>query len=332
MCLPSFSHLTNSLNHSSGLDLLPSRVWLLVLVLLISACDGPITDMNGTDDAILTTIIAKTMESTQETPIIPSPTNTSSPEPTVTPTITPSPEPSPTPTPEVTSTPPAFNITGSICFPGSSIPPMMAYFEEIETSELFELPIAAGQTTYEISLDPGAYIAYAWLEDFSRGGLYSRAVPCGLGQSCDDHAPLPFTVTREDVLTDIDICDWYAGPFNVPYPVDKAPGEVTGIISGSLTYVTDTPPGLRVVAFNLGTSYWYWVITLPEETTFSISGLPAGRYNVVAYDAEGRAGAYADEDHNLIEIIVNAGETTGGISINNWSAPSGTFPADPTRQ
>ncbi|MBE0410413.1 MAG: hypothetical protein IBX69_11845 [Anaerolineales bacterium] len=209
---------------------------------------------------------------------------------------------------------------------------MIAYFEEAETSMLVELPISAGQTTYEVSLDPGTYIAYAWLEDFSRGGLYSRAVPCGLDETCNDHGILPFTVTRVDVLSDIDICDWYAGPFNVPYPVGKVPGDVTGNISGSLTYFTDTPPGLRVVAFNLGTSYWYWVSTMPEQATFTIPELPSGRYHVIAYDAEGRPGGFADANNNLIEVIVNAGETTVGVTIDNWDAPPDAFPPDPTRQ
>ena len=332
MCLPFFSHLTNFLNRISGPGILSCKVWLLILAFLISACDGPTPDIIDLDDMTLATIIAETIEAPQETSTEPLPTNTSSPEPEITPSVTASPKPSPTSSPEVTPTLPAFNVTGRICFPDSSIPPMTAYFEEAETSVLVELPIDAGQTTYEVKLDPGTYIAYAWLEDFSRGGLYSRAVPCGLDETCDDHGLLPFTVTREDVSTGIDICDWYAGPFNVPYPVGKAPGDVTGNITGSLTYVTEIPPGLRVVAFNLGTSYWYWISTMPEQTTFTISELPAGRYHVVAYDAEGRAGGFADADNNLIEVVGKAGDTTTGVSIDNWSAPPDTFPPDPTRQ
>lgn len=333
MCLSLISHPTNIYKRLADTALIPGKVLLCVtLGFILTACDGPTPDIVDLDNITLVTFIAETIEASQKTPTEPLATITSSPEPEVTPTITSSPQPSPTPSPEITPTLPAYNVTGRTCFPNNNIPPMTAYFEETETSLLVELPIVAEQTTYQIRLQPGTYIAYAWLDDFSQGGLYSRAVPCGLGDTCEDHGLLPFTVTREDVLTDIDICDWYAGPFNVPYPVGKAPDDVTGRITGSLTYITEITPGLRVVAFNLGTSYWYWVSTIAEQSTFSISGLPAGRYHVVAYDAESRAGGHTDADNNLIEVVVNAGETTAGVTIDNWSAPSEAFPPDPTRQ
>jgi hypothetical protein len=332
MCLPFYVRLSTIRNQLPLLGIYNRKVWFLLVIFLVAACDDLPPNIVDTEKFTTLTVTVEATEPIRETLTETTPTMSPSPIPVFTETATPSPQPSPTVTPEVTQTFPAFNVTGRICFPGSSIPSMIAYFEEAESSVLVELPIAAEQTTYEILLDPGTYIAYAWLEDFSRGGLYSRAVPCGMGESCDDHGILPFTVTRTEVLTDIDICDWYAGPFNVPYPVGKAPGEVTGNITGNLTYVTETPPGLRVVAFNLGTSYWYWVSTMPEQTTFIIPELPSGRYHVVAYDAEGRAGGYADASDNLIEVIVKAGETTGGVNITNWNAPPEAFPPDPTRQ
>jgi hypothetical protein len=54
-------------------------------------------------------------------------------------------------------------------------------------------------------------------------------------------------------------------------------------------------------------------------------------YHIVAYDANGRAGGHADANHNLIPVTVTAGEIVEGIDINDWSAPAGAFPEDPTR-
>jgi hypothetical protein len=251
--------------------------------------------------------------------------------PVIEPTATPPASPTPTDTPTAAPTPLANNVSGAICFPSESIPAMNAYFEETETEALVELPIAAGQTSFEVKLAPGTYIAYAWLTDFSRGGLYSRAVPCGLNEECDDHTLLPFTASESELLTGIDLCDWYAGPFNVPYPPGKEQAELTGDISGNLTYIEEEIPGLRVVAFNLNTNYWYWTSTQEGQTFYTIAGLPPGTYHVVAYDAEGRAGGHAGGNHNLIDVPVQSGETTSGVDINDWDAPEGSFPEDPTR-
>jgi hypothetical protein len=248
--------------------------------------------------------------------------------PTIAPTATMTPQPTLTQT--SSPTPLAFNLTGKICFPAETIPPMTVFFEETNTATLLEMPVLADQSDYEIKLNPGNYIAYAWLPDFSRGGLYSRAVPCGLGTDCDDHTVLPFTVTETEILEGIDVCDWFAGPFNVPYPPGQEPTEVTGIISGSLSYLEAEIPELRVVAFNVDTEYYYWVYSQPGQITYSINNLPPGTYNVVAYDSDSNAGGHATGNHELIDVVVEPGQATAGININDWKAPPGTFPPDPT--
>jgi hypothetical protein len=209
---------------------------------------------------------------------------------------------------------------------------MTVYFEETDNSVLVEMPVAEGQENYELKLDPGTYIAYAWLQDFSLGGLYSRAVPCGLENECEDHTVLPFSVTETEVMEGVDICDWFAGPFNVPYPPGKDRSEVTGTISGGLSYLTEEIPELRVVAFNVEIGYWYWVYSLPGQSFYAINGLLPGTYHVVAYDGDGNAGGHAvAANHALIDVIVEAGKVTEGVGINDWKAPPGTFPPDPTR-
>ena len=113
---------------------------------------------------------------------------------TETPTSTQTPSPTPSPTPAKSA------ATGKVCYlVGQTIPAMTAYFQNSATGAVSELPIVTGQITYTATLTPGTYIAYAWLPDFSFGGLYSNAVPCGLKASCDDHAALPFTVQKGKV-------------------------------------------------------------------------------------------------------------------------------------
>jgi len=204
---------------------------------------------------------------------------------------------------------------------------MTAYFQNSTTGAVVELPIAMGQITYTVTLTPGAYIAFAWLPDFSFGGMYTNAVPCGLRASCDDHAARPFTVQAGKVTKDIDICDWYTGPFVIPYPPGQEPTATVGTIAGSIYYPGGNPPALKVVAFNVKTNYWYWVGTVSGGTYFTLADLPPGIYHVVAYADNGQAGGYADSAHILIDIVVKAGQTAN-IEINDWE---GSFPSNPEK-
>ena len=125
----------------------------------------------------------------------------------------------PTDAPAPTETTPATgHVEGQMCFPSEYIPAMTAYFENANTAELFELPIAENQLSFGIDLPPGQYIAYAWLPDMSFGGSYSQAVPCGLDVSCTDHSPLVFDVVADMTTAKVNICDWYGQPGDVPVP------------------------------------------------------------------------------------------------------------------
>jgi hypothetical protein len=237
----------------------------------------------------------------------------------------------PTHTATISPTPQGDNVMGKICYPSEGIPAMTAYFEESDTHAVVELPIAAGQDHYATILPPGTYLAYAWLPDFSYGGLYSQAVICGLKATCKDHRPLSFEVKTGETLENIDLCDWYAGPYNVPYPPGKEPTQITGGVSGALNYPAGAAPELHVVAFNLNTHNWYYVVTNPGASSFLIDKLPPGSYQVIGYDLDGNAGGHADAGHDLIDVTVKAGEVTAGIDLNDWHAPPGAFPPDPTR-
>lgn len=299
------------------------------LSLVLPGCGAPppATTAEQQDDSFATAVAETLTSLPTEIPPTEIPTDLPEIDSTATPT-----EPlAPTDTPVPSPTPLEFNVSGNICFPGGEIPPMTAFFEATDSQLLVELPITAGQSSYSLKLPAGTYIAYAWLVDFSRGGLYSRAVPCGMNEECEDHTVLAFNVSEDTLLTGIDLCDWYAGPFNVPYPPGRAQEQLTGAISGSLSYILDEIPGLRVVAFNLSTNYWYWSSTPEGQSFYSIAELPPGTYHVVAYDAEGRAGGHAGRNHDLLPVAVRSGETTSGVDITDWQAPEGTFPPDPTR-
>ncbi len=229
-------------------------------------------------------------------------------------------------------------VTGDVCFPSEYIPAMNAYFQDTVANTATTLPIAENQSTYTIDLSPGNYTAYVWLTDFSAGGSYSLAVPCGLTVSCTDHTLLPFNVTAGQTTQDIDLCDWYGGPFNVPYPPGVNP---VGSITGSLSFPSEYIPPLNVVAFSLNTAFWYYVATVENQSTYTISNLPPGQYNVVAYtQSDGFAGGYSQmvpcglsvncTDHSLISVTVTANQTTTGIDPGDWYAPAGSFPPDPT--
>jgi hypothetical protein len=204
-----------------------SRInFLLLIVILLTSCKGASTPTEtvkplptstqastSTLDIIVATRVAATLtaQSAPPTPtladtstVTPPPPATATVTQTATPTsttaLTATPTSTDTPTPEPSPTPIQSAATGKMCYPSDSIPAMTAYFQNSTTGTVIELPIAAGQITYTITLTPGTYIAYAWLPDFSYGGLYSNAVPCGLTTSCDDHAARPFTVKASQVV------------------------------------------------------------------------------------------------------------------------------------
>jgi hypothetical protein len=309
---------------------------LTLYMALLAGCNMPTgTNVPQSSESTLQTLVAAQLTQVSQqnvtTTIEPQGATTVQPSQTKLPTPSPSTIITPSATATITPTPQGDNVLGKICYPSESIPAMTAYFEETNSHAVVELPIAAGQDHYATLLPPGTYLAYAWLPDFSYGGLYSQAVPCGLKATCKDHQALPFEVKAGETLQNIDLCDWYAGPYNVPYPPGKEAAQMTGGLSGALNYPASTAPELHVVAFNTSTRNWYYVVTNPGANTFRIDQLPPGNYQVVGYDPDGNPGGHADDSHSLIDVSVKAGEVTNGVDLDDWHAPPGAFPPDPTR-
>ncbi|HKJ38337.1 MAG TPA: NBR1-Ig-like domain-containing protein [Anaerolineales bacterium] len=100
------------------------------------------------------------------------------------------------------------SITGKVCYPSERIPPMTIYIQNMNNNQIVEVSIAQDQASYQATLEPGTYIAYAWTNDFQLGGAYTFA----------EHTLKAFEVKRGSTAEHIDICDWYGGPGSVPYP------------------------------------------------------------------------------------------------------------------
>jgi len=121
-----------------------------------------------------------------------------------------------------TPLPPSGQVSGHICYPSENIPEMLAYFRNVSDNRLTELPISEDQDTYTLQLPEGTYVAYAWAPEYQVGGMYSRAVTCGLAEACNDHTPVTFKVESGISLENVDICDWVIPSRNLPLP----PGNI----------------------------------------------------------------------------------------------------------
>jgi len=227
--------------------------------------------------------------------------------------------PTPTLTPNiggvVSPTPGLGNVSGKVCYP-SGASAVTAYFEDSASHVVNELGISGGLPSYTIDLPPATYTAYSWLNDFSLGGSYSK---CGATPGCNGATPLPFVVLAGQSLSGIDLCDWSHGPFDIPYPPGHTVQSTTGIISGSISgYPSGNLPTLTIVAFNRVTGYWYWVGTANRQASYSITDLPPGSYQVVAYDSGNHGGGSP-------VVAVTAGDT----AIANISDWAGSYPDNP---
>ncbi|OGO10531.1 MAG: hypothetical protein A2Z66_06850 [Chloroflexi bacterium RBG_13_66_10] len=255
------------------------------------------------------------------------------------------------PLPDTPTSPPPGGPSGAagrVCYPSEGVPAMTAYFQNTATGQMTTLAIQEGQSTYDIPLPPGTYLAYAWLPEFAIGGAYTLAVPCGLGAECSDHSLIAFGVATETRIEGIDLCDWYGPEGSVPLPPGvavathtvtptitrtatqpppPATSSVPGGITGSLSYPSEGIPQLVVVAFNIDTGYWWWIGTVTNQSTYGFSGIPAGRYQVVAYAPSGLEAGYATGT-SLRTIVVEGGQTASGINLTDWR-PAGTFTAKP---
>jgi hypothetical protein len=134
---------------------------------------------------------------------------------------TPTTEPAPTP-----STDEPGNIGGMVCYPSENIPPMTAYFQNLDSGELTSLAIEENQANYQITLPAGEYQVYAYLNEVPTvGGGYTQAVICGLSADCTDHSLLMAPVFTGQATRGIDLCDWYDPSYLPVNPTVSEPAD-----------------------------------------------------------------------------------------------------------
>jgi hypothetical protein len=109
-------------------------------------------------------------------------------------------------------------------------------------------------------------------------------------------------------------------PTNTPIP---APGAIEGRILG---YPYGSIPSLAVVAFKQNSGTYWFVITSPGNTFYSMTDtsnkgfVTPGSYQVVAYDASGNSGGC----NTIVEVLSNK---VVNCDIANWG---GGYPAKPS--
>jgi len=274
----------------------------ILLFVIVSACNPPSVATPTLSADAVATVVAGTMQA-----LPPSAT------PTVILTL------AATHTLVSTATLTAALVSGKVCYPGGIATDLKAYFQNTVTNLAVELSIAAGSAQYSVDVPPGSYIAYAWVTDFSNSGSYSA---CGQTPGCGDATPKSFTVAPGQKVTGIDLCDWSHGPFDVPYPPGFQPMARLGIVAGSISgYPYGSLPQLAVVAFSQDTPYWYWAGTAAGQVYYTVTDLPPGDYQIVAYDDADHAGG------SPAIVTVIAGQTTTA-DISDWASG---WPANPLK-
>jgi hypothetical protein len=266
-------------------------ICFLLFVFLLSACTLPQPDANAdVPKNLMATVVAATFQAMtpQASPRLPTPETTQTPAPALTPTSS------------------NGKVSGKVCYHDKNMLELTIYFQGAVDNKVWTQSVSRPEENYSLELPVGKYQVYAWPPDYTVGVL------------SEDH--LTIDVAPAQTLTDVDLCDYSKGPFAVPYPPGVSPSKAAGSIAGNVSgYGGDR--NLTVVAFNQGTGYWYYVILQIGQTNFSISDLPAGRYQLVVYDNTGITGGTTPT------IYVIAGQKTGA-DIKDWG---GDYPPNPVQ-
>lgn len=167
---------------------------------------------------------------------------------------------------------------------------------------------------------------------------------CGLMDILDEFTPTPTSDVDAQVLATLKALEEEKDAVETETP--------TGTITGQVAYPSEFVPPLRVVAFDQQDESIFFVTELPAGGTYSLE-VPAGTYVVLAYLMDPAAigatpglGAvyseavlcgllYGCDDHSLVPVVVNAGQTVANIDPVDWYTPPGETvgrPNDPLQQ
>ncbi len=123
-------------------------------------------------------------------------------------------------------------ITGTLGYPSDHVPAMRVYAIATDGNRHYTTRTRANQSRFTISnMLPGKYYVVAYTDEApGLGGGWSRAVPCGLKNTCRDHALIPVTVTSGGTASGINVADWYAKPGL--FPPEPSPSQTATVVSG----------------------------------------------------------------------------------------------------
>lgn len=247
-------------------------------------------------------------------------------------------------------------ISGKLSYPSEAIPPLLVVAFNVDNDYYFWVLTQLNQTTYQIDgLPVGTYHVVAYvLPDGQLIGGYDQFYLCGLHQGCNDSALVDVNVQAGVITPNIDPGNWYSGPENFPPMPAIASGQnaiaatsvptsapvSVGSIAGKLSYPSSFIPSMKVVAFAVGSSTYYYMTTAEGSGTYQLDNLPPGNYYVVSYViGGGLSGGYTQAvpcglsaecgDHSLIAVTVTGGQVTFGVDPGDWYAPADAFPAYP---
>ena len=112
-------------------------------------------------------------------------------------------------------------ISGELSFPSERIPALMVFAIRIDNGKYtyYSIQTAEHQSEYSIRVDPGVYQLLAYIDDYAGG--YTQYVQCGLGFQCQDHSLVPVVVEAGEIVTGIDLQDWYAPSGIFPMRPDR---------------------------------------------------------------------------------------------------------------
>jgi uncharacterized protein YecT (DUF1311 family) len=116
-------------------------------------------------------------------------------------------------------------------------------------------------------------------------------------------------------------------------------GNITGVISMPGGAV----PALRIYAIAVDRKTYRTIETPANETRFTITDVPAGRYHVVGYPYLAKDGSVDGAvawtraarcikgpcDHSLIEVKIVAAKNVEGVLLADWYVPANLLPPDP---
>lgn len=118
-------------------------------------------------------------------------------------------------------------IAGDLTYPSSMLPALRIVAFQVGSDAYYHMETTPGESHYQLdNLPPGTYhvVAYVILDSGAPSGAaggYTRMVPCGLQQGCDDHTLIDVVVAAGHVTTDVNPSDFYADAGT--FPPDPVP-------------------------------------------------------------------------------------------------------------